>query len=163
MAKKYVLVVDDDPDLVETVAMMLESKGCEVGRAYLVRVDWTSLPNILDDDLTDELDLSETAPSAVFDGTNGYDRVGFSVAFAGKTRADGLDDLLIGAPDFDVVTATRATLENAGAAYLVFGQPAGLTDGVPLSNVGDPGAGATVAGYRFEGDEAGAESEEKSD
>ena len=28
------LVVDDDPDLVETVAMMLESKGCEVGRAY---------------------------------------------------------------------------------------------------------------------------------
>ncbi|MDY6879894.1 MAG: response regulator [Desulfatiglans sp.] len=34
MAKKYVLVVDDDPDLVETVAMMLESKGFEVGRAY---------------------------------------------------------------------------------------------------------------------------------
>ena len=34
MAKKYVLVVDDDPDLVETVAMMLESKGLEVGRAY---------------------------------------------------------------------------------------------------------------------------------
>ncbi len=32
--KRYVLVVDDDPDLVETVAMMLESKGCEVGRAY---------------------------------------------------------------------------------------------------------------------------------
>ena len=29
-----ILVVDDDPDLVETVAMMLESKGCEVGRAY---------------------------------------------------------------------------------------------------------------------------------
>lgn len=34
MDKKYILVVDDDPDLVETVAMMLESKGCEVGRAY---------------------------------------------------------------------------------------------------------------------------------
>ncbi len=34
MAKKYILVVDDDPDLVETVAMMMESKGCEVGRAY---------------------------------------------------------------------------------------------------------------------------------
>ncbi len=34
MSKKYILVVDDDPDLVETVAMMLESKGCEVGRAY---------------------------------------------------------------------------------------------------------------------------------
>jgi DNA-binding response OmpR family regulator len=34
MTKKYILVVDDDPDLVETVAMMLESKGCEVGMAY---------------------------------------------------------------------------------------------------------------------------------
>jgi CheY-like chemotaxis protein len=34
MVKKYILVVDDDPDLVETVAMMLESKGCEVGMAY---------------------------------------------------------------------------------------------------------------------------------
>ena len=34
MAKKYILVVDDDPDLVETIAMMLESKGFEVGKAY---------------------------------------------------------------------------------------------------------------------------------
>ena len=34
MARRYVLVVDDDPDLVETVAMMLESKGYEVGKAY---------------------------------------------------------------------------------------------------------------------------------
>ncbi len=34
MAKKYVLIVDDDPDLVETVAMLLESKEYEVGKAY---------------------------------------------------------------------------------------------------------------------------------
>lgn len=34
MSKKYILVVDDDPDLVETVSLMLESKGCEVGKAY---------------------------------------------------------------------------------------------------------------------------------
>jgi len=31
---KYVLIVDDDPDMVETVGMMLESKGYEVGKAY---------------------------------------------------------------------------------------------------------------------------------
>ncbi len=30
----YVLIVDDDPDLVETVSMLLESKGFEVGKAY---------------------------------------------------------------------------------------------------------------------------------
>jgi DNA-binding response OmpR family regulator len=34
MSPTYILVVDDDPDLVETIAMMLESKGCEVGKAY---------------------------------------------------------------------------------------------------------------------------------
>jgi DNA-binding response OmpR family regulator len=34
MPKKYVLIVDDDPDMVETVGMMLESKGYEVGKAY---------------------------------------------------------------------------------------------------------------------------------
>ncbi len=34
MAAKYVLIVDDDPDLVETVSMMLEAKGFEVGKAY---------------------------------------------------------------------------------------------------------------------------------
>ena len=34
MPKKYVLIVDDDPDLVETVGMLLEAKGFEVGKAY---------------------------------------------------------------------------------------------------------------------------------
>jgi DNA-binding response OmpR family regulator len=34
MGNRYVLIVDDDPDIVETVAMMLESKGYEVGKAY---------------------------------------------------------------------------------------------------------------------------------
>ena len=34
MASKYILIVDDDPDMVETVGMMLESKGFEVGKAY---------------------------------------------------------------------------------------------------------------------------------
>jgi DNA-binding response OmpR family regulator len=31
---KYVLIVDDDPDMVDAVGMMLESKGYEVGKAY---------------------------------------------------------------------------------------------------------------------------------
>lgn len=33
MPDKYILIVDDDPDLVETIAMMLENKGYEVGKA----------------------------------------------------------------------------------------------------------------------------------
>ena len=34
MGKRYILIVDDDPDMVETVGMMLESKGYEVEKAY---------------------------------------------------------------------------------------------------------------------------------
>lgn len=34
MAKQYILIVDDDPDFVETVSMLLENKGYEVGKAY---------------------------------------------------------------------------------------------------------------------------------
>jgi DNA-binding response OmpR family regulator len=34
MSSKYILVVDDDPDQVETLGMMLEGKGYEVGKAY---------------------------------------------------------------------------------------------------------------------------------
>ena len=34
MASKYVLVVDDQPDHVDSIALMLESKGIEVGKAY---------------------------------------------------------------------------------------------------------------------------------
>jgi len=34
MSKKYVLIVDDDPDMIETVGMMLESRGYEVVKAY---------------------------------------------------------------------------------------------------------------------------------
>lgn len=34
MIGKYVLVIDDDPDQVETISLMLESKGLTVGKAY---------------------------------------------------------------------------------------------------------------------------------
>ena len=34
MGKRYVLIVDNNTDMVETVGMMLESKGYEVGKAY---------------------------------------------------------------------------------------------------------------------------------
>jgi DNA-binding response OmpR family regulator len=34
MEKQYILIVDDDPDFVETVAMLLENRGYEVGKAY---------------------------------------------------------------------------------------------------------------------------------
>jgi DNA-binding response OmpR family regulator len=39
----YVLVVDDDPDLVETVSMNLEAKGFQVGKAFDGVEGWDSI------------------------------------------------------------------------------------------------------------------------
>lgn len=40
---KYVLIVDDDPDLVEAVAMNLESRGFQTGKAYDGIEAWDSI------------------------------------------------------------------------------------------------------------------------
>lgn len=40
---KYVLIVDDDPDLVEAVAMNLEARGFAVGKAYDGVEAWDSI------------------------------------------------------------------------------------------------------------------------
>lgn len=43
MSQKYVLIVDDDPDLVEAVAMNLSAKGFAVGKAYDGVEAWESI------------------------------------------------------------------------------------------------------------------------
>ncbi len=50
-----------------------------------------------------------------FLGVNSADEAGYSVSFAGDMDADGIDDILIGAPGEDT------NGEDAGAAYLLFG------------------------------------------
>lgn len=56
---------------------------------------------------------------AIFEGTNAGDHAGAFVAIAGDVDADGIDDMLIGAPDSDL----GFTL--SGAAYLVLGPVTG--------------------------------------
>ncbi len=43
MSQKYVLIVDDDPDLVEAVAMNLTAKGFAIGKAYDGVEAWESI------------------------------------------------------------------------------------------------------------------------
>lgn len=59
----------------------------------------------------------------VFEGTDALDRSGFSVSGVGDVNGDGLNDLLIGAPDAEPATAmNRPSLDGVGETYLVFGQ-----------------------------------------
>ncbi len=63
-----------------------------------------------------ELDSSFLAPQDgfVIEGSQAGDAVGFSVASAGDVNGDGLDELLIGAPEAS---------DAAGEAYLIWGRP----------------------------------------
>ncbi len=72
---------------------------------------------------------------SALDGSNGFvvngvaasDQSGFSVSAAGDVNGDGIDDLLIGAPNAD----PNGT--QSGASYVVFGSSAGFSSPLELS------------------------------
>ena len=73
---------------------------------------------------------------ASLDGTNGFrlngidafDLSGFSVAGAGDVNADGIDDLIIGAPN-----AAPGGRSLAGETYVIFGTTAGFSASLDLA------------------------------
>ncbi len=89
-------------------------------------------------------------------GTNGFailgadatDRSGYSVAAAGDVNGDGIDDLIIGAPQGD--PGGRA---NAGEAYVVFGRLGGFGATLDLGTLNGTN-GFTISGVDA-GDNAG--------
>lgn len=95
---------DTDGDGVGELAIGAPRARGGHGAVYLVRGN-----------LNGTLTLSDT--DTVFIGTAPGDLFGTAVAGRGDLNGDGLGDILIGAPGNDT------TADNAGAAYLFFGQP----------------------------------------
>jgi VCBS repeat-containing protein len=81
-------------------------------------------------------------------GTDATDRSGYSVAAAGDVNGDGIDDLIIGAPQGD--PGGRA---NAGEAYVVFGRQGGFGATLDLGTLSGTN-GFTISGVDA-GDHAG--------
>jgi len=80
-------------------------------------------------------------------GEHASDYAGWSVASAGDVNGDGFDDLIVGAPQFDLNSA------NPGAAYVVFGKASGFTSNISLSSL-DGTTGFKLSGAAA-GDRAG--------
>jgi hypothetical protein len=88
-----------------------------------------------------DIDLSALTPGQGFSvfGVGPYDSSGRSISSAGDVNGDGIDDLLIGAPNAD-----PGGREDAGEAYLIFGKAGGLGD-INLATL-TPDAGLKISG-----------------
>ena len=81
------------------------------------------------------LDLSE------LDGSNGFvitgidnnDNLGRSVSGAGDVNGDGIDDLIIGAPNAD----SSSNYSSEGESYVIFGSSDGFAANLDLANLDD--------------------------
>ena len=88
-----------------------------------------------------DIDLSALTSDQGFSvfGVGPYDASGRSISSAGDVNGDGIDDLLIGAPQAD-----PGGREGAGEAYLIFGKAGGLGD-INLATL-TPDAGLKISG-----------------
>ena len=88
-------------------------------------------------------------------GVSAYDYSGISVSAAGDVNGDGIDDVIVGAPDAD------NTGFGAGSSYVVFGTDAGFAASLNLASLdgGDgfqlDGAPYDYSGYSWAGDHSG--------
>ncbi|NEQ65321.1 MAG: hypothetical protein F6K21_07455 [Symploca sp. SIO2D2] len=110
---------------------------------------------------TDDFDFSISPPTGLelssLDGTNGFilngvnggDLSGYSVSGAGDINGDGIDDLIIGAPD-----AYSNGYGNAGQSYVVFGSSNDFSSTFELSSL-DGTNGFILNGFPWNGDKSG--------
>ncbi|NHN47646.1 hypothetical protein G9464_08555 [Halostella sp. JP-L12] len=110
----------DGTDAVVAGAPRNSGAGEEAGAAYVFEIDGDVM-------------LSASDADAAYHGESASDRAGWAVANAGDANDDGVDDVLVGAPQ------NNSTAPNAGAAYLV-------TDG---------GAASLAAATKMNGEGAG--------
>jgi len=97
-------------------------------------------------------DLSLGDADASFKAESGSNRAGYSLTGAGDVNGDGLDDLIIGAPDNR--QGGYISPYGAGKTYIMFGKTSGWEKDVSLADldvsfygeVGDDSAGYSVAG-----------------
>ena len=95
------------------------------GKSYLVFGRNQELPNPIN------LSTLNGTNGIVINGESIFDSSGFSVSAAGDINGDGIDDLIIGAPD----ASPDPDKAYSGASYVVFGDDQGLPNPLNLSTI----------------------------
>lgn len=123
-------------------AFVADPNGDASGRSFVV----------FGRDVATDNGFSSPLQLSALDGTNGftldgeaeYDESGRAVSAAGDINGDGVDDLIVGAPDADTNGNHRS-----GRSYVIFGQSSGFAPSVQLSALD----GAN--GFKLDGEAAG--------
>lgn len=115
---------DDGIDDVIIGAPAFNANGFDSGRSYVV---FGSASGINDPFALNTLNGSN---GFTLDGESGNDRSGFSVSRAGDINGDGIDDLVIGAPDAESNGTSRT-----GKGYVVFGSSSAFPNPLQLRNL----------------------------
>ncbi|MEM9784851.1 MAG: hypothetical protein AAF801_00005, partial [Pseudomonadota bacterium] len=132
--------VNDDGifDIAITEANYNDDGTFNAGRSYILfgKLNFGTAP----------IDLGNLTPDQGFamTGENAFDNAGAGIVFAGDVNSDGITDILIGAPGYDVT----GTL-NDGAVYVVYGSDTGFPAEIDL------GAMPNSQGLRIEGRDDG--------
>jgi hypothetical protein len=123
-----------------------------VGRVYVVYGRAGGFPAVL---RLQDLETGDGTEGVVFIGASTDDNVGFSLAGDCDVNADGIDDLIVGAPGTDLLGA-----DNVGAVGIVWGStdfPAVFELSALLPGLGGDGSqGTIVEGIREDITRAGA-------
>jgi hypothetical protein len=93
----------------------------------------------------------EELEGVVFIGEAADDEAGASIRGAGDVNGDGLEDILLGAPGADVISATEATMPDAGKAYVIFSRTVRPSGEALLDDVGVSAPGLVLEGQTMNG------------
>jgi len=119
-----------------------------ISYAFIDMSDWDlNRDEIADREMVKSVDIETTKASALLElvsgvGTEGGDKFGWNVSYAGDVNNDGYPDVIVGAPYNDTSDGSK---EDAGAAYIFFG----------YSSIGSYDINAANANVTIYGENAG--------
>ncbi|MBX9605384.1 MAG: hypothetical protein K2Y51_04125 [Gammaproteobacteria bacterium] len=117
-----------------------------LGNSYLGGASFVVFGNAAGFGATLSLDALNGANGVRFDGVDHYDASGSTIGAAGDFNGDGIDDLLIGAPD-----ANTLDTPGKGAVYVVFGERGGFASAAVDLETLDGSTGLRIVGARDDG------------